>query len=149
MHVKPLCPDGIGIQARARASRKIPPAPKPDDPSWLKPRWKPKKGRGLDAAADDSAANVAARKAYEARNRYYQDAYRRRAGKPPLHSPISVKSDAKPAWNAMSNVGPDASRSPYRDQRMTDGQKAYVAMCDRLSRAYLKNRRPFTPGEVV
>lgn len=143
--------------------KKVPTAAAPtvSDPSWKRPNWKPRKGPGVefggsDGAADAKDAAAAARKAYAARSKYLNDAWRRKAGKP-AQGPYFQSADAarvKPSWasgggGSPPGVGPSGTRSPYRDQRMSDGQKAYVDMCDRLSTAYLKNRRPhvFVPEQ--
>jgi hypothetical protein len=57
--------------------------------------------------------------------------------------------DQRPEWlrngGRVPAIGP-TGRSPYSRTHMDAREAAWQRMCDRVSTAYLKNRRPFTPG---
>jgi hypothetical protein len=142
-------------------------APAPTTPSWQRSPWKPRKGAIEMGGAPDSAdgedaeaAAEAARKAYLARSKALSDAWRRKSGHtrkggPWLSADASrSKPSISPSWASGSGgsppgVGPSGTRSPYRDQRLSDGQAAYLRMVDDLSNRWKKNRRAFVPGEVA
>jgi len=150
---------------------KAPTSTVPSSPSWQRSPWKPNRGRvevggapdsapkpgpsgsGFGSAAKDAAA--AARKAYAARSRYLQDAWRRKAGKPAL-GPYFPTGDAarvvtKPTvsadWAAahVPAVGGTGSPSPAR--RLSDGAAAWRRMVDDLGTRWRTHRKPFVPGD--
>jgi hypothetical protein len=125
--------------------------PRPTDP----PSQRMGKERGLDAAPTADEAVKAGREAYARRGAYLRDAWRinrdRRRG-PWLQTADAARkfTTTKPQWSAAAggappSVGP-TGRSPYSGTHQDARAQAYARYVERISTAYLKNRRPFTPG---
>jgi hypothetical protein len=122
------------------------------EPSWQRLPGTPRKGKGVEvggaAPSGDgaSAVNDAARRAYAERSKRMSQAYKKR---PYAAGPWG---DQRPQWQRNAGmwrppaIGP-SGRAPASSTHMDARETAWRAMCDRLSTAYLRNRKQFVPGD--